>query len=76
NHIVKRGQVELLERRMLARSKQSLHTQFYRRNKVPGTENTFLWNGILYDSGTEVGAFQDMTVSELVRGQSFVASDL
>jgi len=21
-------------------------------NKVPGTENTFLWNGNVYDSGT------------------------
>ena len=35
-----------------ARRKRSFNTEFYRRNKVPGTENTFLGNGNVEDSGT------------------------
>ena len=52
NHVVKRGEVELLGGVCAARSNEAYTRNSIAENKVPGTENTFLWNGNVYDSGT------------------------
>jgi hypothetical protein len=52
NHIVKRGEVELLDAYALREASEAYTRNSIAENKVPGTENTFLWNGNVYDSGT------------------------
>lgn len=53
NHVVNRGEFELLETRMrCAKQAKLTHAILSQKKKVPGTENTFLWNGNVYDSGT------------------------
>ena len=49
----KRGEFELLERRMrCAKKAKFTHAILPQKMKVLGTENRLRWNGNVYDSGT------------------------